>query len=337
MAGGTAGILGCDFKELLNYEPLESKDFCNYAPTEGNINLKHSYLEYSNLHDFSDDNIIVTSGATAAIFATLKTLFKEGDTIAILMPCWSLYLSICQTLKINVVKLYPENHSWKYDLNKINDVKGLLITTPSNPTGKIINTENFQNIIRFSEKNYVISDETYYGLEREDKRTTFANYVNTNKIIVIRSMSKFFCLPGLRVGYAICNPNLINELHNTLKTLYLSASSISQKLANSALKLLPNSAWPQNICKPNLLNLLCMKDNFSSLEIIEPDIYFFVCLRIKNKSGSYYTPDQIYSKTKIIARDCSDFGLDSYIRINLCKDNKIFKEILYKLQNLCEN
>lgn len=337
LAGGTAGILGCDFKELLYRDVLENNDFCDYAPTEGNINLKHSYLKYSNLHDFSVDNIIVTSGATAAIFATLKTLFQEGDIVAILMPCWSIYLSICETLKINVLKLYPRDSDWQYDLNKISNVKGLLLATPSNPTGKIVSAENFQNILCFSEKNYVISDETYYGLEKADKRTTFANYVNTNKIVVIRSMSKFFCLPGLRVGYAICNSDLINELHNTLKTLYLSASNISQKLANSALKILSNNTWPQDICKPNLLNLLSIKVKFSTLEVIEPDIYFFVCLRIKNKTGNYYTPDQIYSKTKIISRDCKNFGLDGYVRINLCKSQKIFNEVLNRMEKLCKN
>jgi aspartate/methionine/tyrosine aminotransferase len=337
LAGGTAGILGCDFKELLSYELLESNDFCDYAPTEGKINLKHSYLKYSSLYDFSDDNIIVTSGATPAIFATLKTLFKEGDVIAILMPCWSIYLSICEALKINVIKLYPKNDSHQYDLNEINNAKGLLIATPSNPTGKIISTDNFKDILHFSKKNYVISDETYYGLEIGNRRITFANYIDTNKIIVIRSMSKFFCLPGLRVGYIICNQDFIKKIHNTLKTLYLSVSSISQKLANSALKLLSNSTWPQDVCGPNLQNLFRIKAKFPTLEIIEPDIYFFVCLRIKDKLGNYYTSDQIYSKTKIITRDCNNFGLDSYVRINLCKDKKIFQEISDRIQSLCEN
>jgi aspartate/methionine/tyrosine aminotransferase len=114
-------------------------------------------------------------------------------------------------------------------------LKGLIIASPSNPTGTIISPPDFKDICEFCSQNGVrmISDEIYHGITIEGENACALSF-NPHSI-VINSFSKYFSMTGWRLGWVVCQDQDFNKrMEALLQNLFISAPTLSQQAGIAA-------------------------------------------------------------------------------------------------------
>ena len=168
---------------------------------------------------------------------SLLCLFEKGSFIAITRPGYPAYKNIIKALDLRVyyIDTFEENN-FQLTTNVVNDlpdnIKGIIISSPSNPCGGIISDNEMFNILNIckSKNIKVISDEIYHKVEYQNNKLNTAFNFDTNSI-VINSFSKYFLMTGYRLGWIIGGKGFINQIRNLSMNFYLSPSSISQYVA----------------------------------------------------------------------------------------------------------
>lgn len=340
LAGGVLGNTKLLSNNLKNFP---SEEIVNYSNTLGSESLRKMYIEkVLKSSKLKIDNILVTTGATSAIFNILATMFKRGDSIIVLAPCWSIYEPMCKLLGLSMIRYYPNNSETlefsMYDIEKIieKNIKGILFSNPSNPTGKMMSKRilNYLDVLSKTKGIKIISDETYFGLGYTNN-CSLSDFDNgeMNNIFIVRSLSKFYFSPGIRIGFIISSTNNIIKLHETSKCLYLAPPYVSQYIGERILENPVNKDFV-DICHQNLDRLYDLEKKTSALKIIKPDAAYFCSIQILATDGIPYTPDEIFEKTHIVFRDCADFGLQGYLRLNLYIDDIKMSKVLLRIKEL---
>ena len=225
---------------------------------------------------------------------SLLCLFKKGSHIAITRPGYPAYKNIIKALglKVYYIDTCVEN---KYQLTTdlIKDlpdnIKGIIISSPSNPCGSIISDYEMFNILDICRKKRikVISDEIYHKVEYQNKKLNTAFNFDTNSI-VINSFSKYFLMTGYRLGWAIGDKNFINQIRNLSMNFYLSPSSISQYVAK---KVFNHYDYFDSIVLKYLENrnyLINKLQNLGLSDIIVPEGAFYLYVNISKVNNNSY-------------------------------------------------
>jgi len=114
-------------------------------------------------------------------------------------------------------------------LKKHDNVKAVQISSPSNPTGNLYDRENMQELVSYCKDNSIgfISDEIYHGLTYGEKGESTALEFSDDAI-VINGFSKYFCMPGARLGWMILPERLVRSAEIVMQNLIISAPTMSQ-------------------------------------------------------------------------------------------------------------
>ena len=244
--------------------------------------------------DITLENIAITTGASAGIFMSLLCLFKKGSPIAITRPGYPAYKNIIKALDLNVYYIdtnAENNFQLTTDLIKDlpDNIKGIIISSPSNPCGSIISDNEIFNILNIckSKSIKVISDEIYHKVEYQNKKLNTAFNFDTNSI-VINSFSKYFLMTGYRLGWVVGNKNFINQIRNLSMNFYLSPSSISQYVAK---KVFNYYDYFDSIVTKYLENRNYLINKLQSIglsEIIVPEGAFYLYVNISKLNNNSY-------------------------------------------------
>ena len=147
--------------------------------------------------DLNPDRIIITSGSSAGFILSFSSLFDVKDRVGICSPGYPSYRQIlkAQDLETVLIETKFENNFQPFssDLKGLN-LSGVLIASPANPTGSMLDKQSLKNLITTAKENNVsfISDEIYHGIEYEKKATTALEI--TDDCYVINSFSKYFSI-----------------------------------------------------------------------------------------------------------------------------------------------
>lgn len=200
--------------------------------------------QYQELYGVNIDSnrVIVTVGASIALMVTLMTCFEPGDTIALPYPVYPAYANTVQMLGLKGVGVSTrfDNH-FQIDINALDAMaekpKGIIIASPSNPAGSMLSQDALKAITNYCEKHQIrmISDEIYHGIEYNDDKPSQTALKFSDNCIVINSFSKYYSMPGWRVGWMVVPEALVDDIGCAIRNLYLSTTSISQYAALAAL------------------------------------------------------------------------------------------------------
>ncbi|MGV7222530.1 MAG: histidinol-phosphate transaminase [Nitrospinales bacterium] len=206
----------------------------NRYPDPDCHNLKKTI---SGLLAVPENNLIVGNGSDELIQFILQTFCEPGDTITFPDPTFAMYKIIAQGMGIRSSG-YPLDENWDFEANEFlefleeRDSKVVFFSYPNNPTGNCFSAKAIKSIIE-KFRGIVVVDEAYYDFSAK----TFINEMpNNNNLIVLKSLSKIG-MAGLRIGYGIAEPELIEQF-NKVRLPY-NSNSISQLLSE---KLLSNFA-----------------------------------------------------------------------------------------------
>lgn len=204
----------------------------------------HYYRKYEET-TISIDDIAVTNGASAAFVALFACAFDAGDCVMIISPGYPCYRHVLRLFNIQVIiistsvenQFQPSMEQLEENYNK--KVKGIIVCSPSNPTGTILTIDTLNNTYKFCKgKNILlIVDEVYHGISRTFLPTALQiKHNENNTIIVIGSMSKYWCMTGFRIGWIITkNPNMIIALEKCIQNMAICAPTPCQHSATIAL------------------------------------------------------------------------------------------------------
>ncbi|MDQ0859464.1 threonine-phosphate decarboxylase [Bacillus sp. V2I10] len=157
------------------------------------------------------ENILLTNGGAEAIFL-VTILFKNGKA-GIFQPAFSEYERACRSHDLQVTDLSHEELKTGSGRIQKEDGDVLFLCRPNNPTGEMISKENVLNLLDSASMNEqtVIIDEAFIHFTESDESLENLLQLYSN-LIIIRSLTKIYAVPGIRSGYILANDSLIQKL-----------------------------------------------------------------------------------------------------------------------------
>lgn len=213
--------------EALRARPL------GYTPTLGLPELREEIAAWHSRAygvNTRPENVVVTTGSSGGFVAAFLLALDVGDTVVLTRPGYPAYRNTLKTLGANIVDL-PCGPETRYqptvDLLPYG-ARAVVVTSPDNPTGTIIDPEELGRIARWCEDNdaLLISDEIYHGISYGRQCVTARAF--SEEAIVVGSASKYFCMTGWRLGWLIVPDRLVPALDNLEANLALCPPAISQ-------------------------------------------------------------------------------------------------------------
>lgn len=191
----------------------------------------------------SPKNVLVTVGAAQANWMVCSTLLEPGDEVFVVSPGYRQVWGLARNLgcRVSEAPLRPDNN-WRLDLDELESLAGtktklISIVNPNNPTGSILSAEEMRRIVQICERTgaWLHADEVYRGTELAAPETP-SFWGMYDKVICVNSFSKAYGLAGLRIGWALAAPEMIEELWRRHEYAVIAAAGPSMKLAEFALQ-----------------------------------------------------------------------------------------------------
>lgn len=196
------------FKEIL----IENLDMLERYPDVEYRDLKEAIAKYNGCEI---ENIIVGNGATEVLFLYMKKI--EAEKILIVGPTFAEYERAAKSAG-KIVEYFPYEKDFSLDFEKLKKASSnfqvVVICNPNNPTGKFQYKEKILDFALFLEKSgkNLFIDEAFIEFLENWKEKSVRN-LNLKNIFILRALTKYFALPGVRLGYGISfNKELLNEM-----------------------------------------------------------------------------------------------------------------------------
>ena len=188
--------------------------------------------------DVPAERVIVTTGSSGGFPLAFLASFDAGDRVALAAPGYPAYRNILAALNLEAVDL-PTSAADNFQptvaaLEKAGKIDGLIVASPSNPTGTMVGHAEMKELARWCDRNGVrlISDEIYHGIVYEGDTVSAAEV--TDRAIVINSFSKYFSMTGWRVGWMVVPQQLVRPIERLAQNFFISVPTLSQYVALAA-------------------------------------------------------------------------------------------------------
>ena len=305
--------------------------------------ISQLYGDWYNL-DLNPDRIIITSGSSAGFILSFSSLFDAKDRVGICSPGYPSYRQIlkAQDLETVLIETKFENNFQPFasDLKGLN-LSGVLIASPANPTGSMLNYNQLESLILSSLEQNIsfISDEIYHGIEYEKKATTALQI--TNQCYVINSFSKYFSMTGWRVGWKVVPEDHIRQIERLAQNMFICAPHASQIAALHALDCEDELKNNLDVYKENRkLMIKGLKDSGFS-KISSPDGAFYIYADVsKFCNDSLEFANRVLKEAKVAITPGLDFDSkrgNSTIRFSYARSTEDIIKGLEKLNIFMKN
>ncbi|MEY2450463.1 MAG: hypothetical protein QOD92_37 [Acidimicrobiaceae bacterium] len=189
------------------------------------------------------DDVLVTPGAAAALFAAATSLLEPGDHIVVVRTNYATNLETPRAIgaDLDIVDLGFDD-GWRLDVGRLEErvrpgtTRLISITCPHNPTGTLLDERTLRDIVDLAERSgaVLLVDETYRDLTHGPVLPMAATL--SSRVISVSSMSKAYGLPGLRVGWAVCrDPKLTETLLAAKEQMVICGPTLDEAIAGRVL------------------------------------------------------------------------------------------------------
>ena len=291
----------------------------------------------------SAENIVVGNGSTELIYLFCE-LFLDNQTEAILpVPFFSEYKAAIRRFDAKMVFLQctPEQgfHPDLKELERLITEKTriIFICNPNSPTGVLYKKEDLLKIVKFAAERdvFVFVDEDYIDFVANEKQYTMAKYVNYyNNLFVLRSLTKFFGLAGVRVGFGIGSPDLIKVLKNT--KMPWSVNSLAMFATSAAVQDAKYIKESRNLISKSRTEMVKLFNAIPWLKVYPSQTNFLLVEITRDDLTSTKLKEEL-AKQGLLIRDCKDFdGLDDKffrVAVRVPEENKKLVDQIKSLGN----
>jgi aspartate aminotransferase len=288
-----------------------------------------------------DDNVIVSPGARFAVFSAMVSSLSVGDEMVIFEPAWPAYRDCANFIgvKVKAIKTSLEQ-KWDLDLEELEkmitpNTKMIVLNSPNNPTGKIIQQREIEYILKLARKNniFVLSDEVYSMYSYIPYRSILE--FEYDKSIMVSSFSKSHAMTGFRVGYAIASKDIIDKIS---KIQAIAITSVAEPMQYAAVAAMKSNVTNNATLMKKRLDFIRRELENIPCDFINPDGGMYYFLRLKNNIDVNKLIFDLLNEGVAVAPG-TGFGESYYdfIRISACQPIKLLSEglkILRKVMNV---
>lgn len=218
--------------------------------------------------------LLITAGATQGIFTTINALIASGDEVIILDPSYDSYepsvlVAGGKPIRVSLNPDYTPNFN-KIEHAISSKTKMIIINNPHNPTGRIWNDKDFENLETIAEKHpniLILGDEVYEYITFSHPHISFNSREKLkHRTIITSSFGKSLHVTGWKVGYLIAPENIMNEIKKVHQFLVFSVNSFSQHAISEYLDIVDfNQIAKMYLRKRNLFQDLLKASRFEIL------------------------------------------------------------------------
>ena len=237
--------------------------------------------------DLNPDRIIITTGSSGAFILSFAALFDVGDRVGIAAPGYPSYRQILKSQDLIPVDIFTELQNKFQPIPKDikeNNLNGLLVASPANPTGSMLDKKKLEELINTAHENKVsfISDEIYHGIQYENNPTSALEI--SNECYVINSFSKYFSMTGWIVGWMIVPEDNVRQVEILSQNLFICPPHVSQLTALSAMDAKEELNTNVEVYKKNRSILLEELPKAGLNKFSPPDGAFYIYIDISEYS-----------------------------------------------------
>ncbi|MBP5756147.1 MAG: pyridoxal phosphate-dependent aminotransferase [Spirochaetales bacterium] len=288
--------------------------------------------------DCKAEQVIVTSGATEALFVALYGVLNPGDEVIIPTPAFVLYEEIVKLARGVTRHLDTSKDGFQITEKALRDLvtdktKAIVLNSPNNPTGTILNEKSLKAVHDIAKEKdiFVICDDVYRELVYTDNYHSFCEFDDLkDRTFLVQSFSKPYAMTGWRMGYLISPPEIISSLALVHQFVVVSTASPFQKAAITALDFDPVEL-KKTYAKRRAYMLGRLKN--MGLDLPEPQGAFYMFPSIRRfglDSATFCT--RMIKEAGLAATPGFCFGSDDHIRLTYCYSDEHLKEGLNRLE-----
>ena len=311
----------------------------HYAPNQGTLPLRTAIAAFETARgrETAPEEVLVTVGATQALYTALTGILNPGDQVIIPTPAFSLYDTIATAAGAESVFLDVSKTDFQITPQGLANcltekTRAIVLNSPCNPTGVILNRESLDAVkeVLKDRDMYLICDNVYNQLVYGQCEDLSLDEELKDKTILCQSFSKPYAMTGWRIGYLVCPEPLLERL------LLLSAAEIAA--VPTFLQAAAQTALVQDIAPTRALyrrrrDDVCTRLTNMGLPYPAPQGAFYVfpsiqkygipswdfCLRMIKEAGLAAVPGTC-------------FGCEGYIRLSYCYSDQDLTESLDRLE-----
>ncbi len=288
-------------------------------------------------------NLLIGNGSNELIYLLVHVL--DPERVLIPIPSFSEYERAavstgaeCRFLSFKINRGSSSEFNLKVDkvLQSIDGVNLIFICNPNNPTGFLLHKDEIEYLIRKCEERnvFVIIDEAFIDfVEGNEDAVMIGEAIKNKNVAVLRSMTKFFAIAGLRLGYLVGNSKLVKKISENQPTW--SVNCLAQLVGKELIK---NYDFTKKSKEYILKQRAIFFKNLKKIDWLEPyesSANFILCEIKNNRITAGELNRYCLEKERMLIRDCSNFrGLDDYFFRVAVKKHGENKRLVHCLTNI---
>jgi aminotransferase len=229
----------------------------SYTRSEGLTEIREAIAEkmkrFNGIECDPETEIIVNSGSTGSFYAACLALLNPGDEVILFEPFYGYHLNTLQAAEVTPRFLTLQAPAWTFspaDLERVVSprTRGIMINSPSNPSGKIFTRQELEWIAAFAQKHdlFVFTDEIYEYFVYQGQHISPATLPGMwERTITMSGYSKTFSITGWRIGYTVAAPQWIQAMAYFHDLIYVCAPAPLQIGVARGIRALPDSFYRQ--------------------------------------------------------------------------------------------
>ena len=336
--------------------------YTKYTAGPGMLELREAIcekLDRENSLSYEPKNILVSNGEKQSLYNACQAIFNPDESVIVFSPYWVSFpefvkMAEAEPVLVNTIpdkNFEPDFNDLKSKINS--SIKGVIINSPSNPTGGVWRDEAIIELLKLAKEHgwIVISDECYERLVYDGKFTSAERLNKTHNIeatvLTCMSLSKTYAMTGWRIGYAAGPEDIIKAMSKIQGQATSCANSIGQKASIEAL--LGDQQCVEDMKKSflkrrdlivNLLNELpgvkCPVPNGAFY--VFPDFSYYLNREANGKllKDTFDISEYILDAVQVVTVPGDGFGSSGHIRFSYATSSKIIKEGMGRVKNALE-
>jgi aminotransferase len=196
--------------------------------------IARKLAHYNGITVDPDSEVLVTSGATGALYATCLALFDPGDEVVLFEPFYGYHVNTLLSLRIQPKAVAMAMHTWEIDFDALRAAitprtRAIIVNSPSNPCGKVFTRAELEQIAALAEEHdlFILTDEIYeYFLFDGTEHVSPGSLPGmAERTITISGLSKTFSITGWRIGYLAADKRWLGSIGYFHDLTYVCAPS----------------------------------------------------------------------------------------------------------------
>ncbi|WP_125572121.1 aminotransferase class I/II-fold pyridoxal phosphate-dependent enzyme [Lacticaseibacillus songhuajiangensis] len=325
-------------------------DYSHYAPSMGYPELRQAVADYLGRRwhaDYAPEEIIVTTGATEAIAATLHALFNPGDTLIVPTPTFPLYAAIGRECGLNVVEvstapafiMTPELLADTLAAHP--DAKAMVVNYPGNPTGVTYTQAQIRALAAaVAQTNLLLlSDEIYAELTYNEEHLSLGQLLPAQTVL-ISGLSKSHAMTGYRVGYVAGPAALTAQIGKMHQYMVTTVASPMQMAALAALRDGGADPLPMRATYKQRRDLVVAGLSAAGFTVATPGGAFYVFAKMPARFGDDDVAFNLRlaneAKVGLVPGSVFGPGGRGYLRLSYAAATDRLTEALRRIQAFCQ-